>query len=119
MRSEVMKHHGLTRDLPRAGYFETEQQREIFDDITAAIHGGKLLALVGLVGCGKTTTLHRLVEALKDEKEILVAQSLAVDKHRVNLGTLMTLIRDGTQGATGTLAACKHGRERAGRHDLF
>jgi type II secretory pathway predicted ATPase ExeA len=92
MRSEVMKHHGLTRDLPRAGYFETEQQREIFDDITAAIHGGKLLALVGLVGCGKTTTLHRLVEALKGEKEILVSQSLAVDKHRVNLGTLMTAL---------------------------
>ena len=90
MRSEVMKHHGLTRDLPRAGYFETEQQREIFDDITAAIHGGKLLAPVGLVGCGKTTTLHRLIESLKGEKNILVSQSLAVDKHRVNLGTLMT-----------------------------
>jgi len=42
-----------------------------------------------LVGCGKTTTLHRLTAALKDEREILVSQSLAVDKHRINLGTLM------------------------------
>ena len=42
-----------------------------------------------MVGCGKTTTLHRLTEALKDEREILVSQSLAVDKHRINLGTLM------------------------------
>jgi type II secretory pathway predicted ATPase ExeA len=42
-----------------------------------------------LVGCGKTTTLHRLTETLKDEREILVSQSLAVDKHRINLGTLM------------------------------
>jgi len=92
MRRDVMKHHGLTRDLPRAGYFETEQQREVFDDITAAIHGGKLLALVGLVGCGKTTTLHRLIETLKGEKEILVSQSLAVDKDRVSLGTLMTAL---------------------------
>ena len=92
MRSEVMKHHGLARDLPRAGYFETEQQREVFADITAAIHGGKLVALVGLVGCGKTTTLYRLIETLKDEKEILVSQSLAVDKDRVSLGTLMTAL---------------------------
>jgi type II secretory pathway predicted ATPase ExeA len=92
MRSDVMKHYGLTRDLPRSGYFETEQLREVFDDIQSAIHGGKLLALVGLVGCGKTTTLHRLIETLKDEKNILVSQSLAVDKHRVNLGTLMTAL---------------------------
>jgi len=92
MRSDVMKHYGLTRDLPRSGYFETEQLREVFDDIEAAIHGGKLLALVGLVGCGKTTTLHRLIESLKGEKNILVSQSLAVDKHRVNLGTLMTAL---------------------------
>jgi type II secretory pathway predicted ATPase ExeA len=92
LRSEVMKHHGLIRDLPRAGYFETAQQREIFDDITAAIHGGKLVALVGLVGCGKTTTLLRLIETLKGENAILVSQSLAVDKHRVNLGTLITAL---------------------------
>jgi type II secretory pathway predicted ATPase ExeA len=92
MRSDVMKHYGLTRDLPRSGYFETEQLREVFDDIEAAIHGGKLLALVGLVGCGKTTTLYRLIETLKEEKTILVSQSLAIDKHRVNLGTLMTAL---------------------------
>lgn len=73
MRSEVMKHHALTRDLPRAGYFETEQQREAFADITAAIHGGKLVALVGLVGCGKTTTLHRLIDASRQNTPIHAA----------------------------------------------
>ncbi len=92
MRSDVMKQYGLTRDLPRSGYFETQQLREVFNEIEAAIHGGKLLALVGLVGCGKTMTLHRLVETLKGEKDILVSQSLAVDKHRVNLSTLMTAL---------------------------
>jgi type II secretory pathway predicted ATPase ExeA len=92
MRSDVMKHYGLTRDLPRSGYFETEHQQKVFADIQAAIHGGKLLALVGLVGCGKTTTLNRLVQTLKAEKAILVSQSLAVDNHRVNLGTLMTAL---------------------------
>lgn len=91
-RHDVMKHYGLTRDLPRSGYFETEQQQKVFADIQAAIHAGKRLALVGLVGCGKTTTLNRLVQTLKAEKAILVSQSLAVDKHRVNLGTLMTAL---------------------------
>ena len=89
MQSEVMKHFGLTRGLPRAGYFETEQQSQAVEDLKSAIRGGQLLALVGLVGCGKTTTLHRLVETLRTDKEILISQSLAVDKHRVNLGTLM------------------------------
>lgn len=92
MRSDVMQHYSLTRDLPRSGYFETEPLREVFDDIKIAIHGGKLLALVGLVGCGKTTTLNRLITTLEGEKGILVSQSLAVDKHRVNLGTLMTAL---------------------------
>lgn len=92
MRSDVMKHYGLTRDLPRSGYFETERQQKVFADIQAAIHSGKLLALVGLVGCGKTTTLNRLVQTLKAERAILVSQSLAVDQHRVNLGTLMTAL---------------------------
>ena len=32
MRSDVMKHYGLTRDLPRSGYFETEQLREVLLD---------------------------------------------------------------------------------------
>jgi type II secretory pathway predicted ATPase ExeA len=33
-----------------------------------------------------------LIETLKEEKTILVSQSLAIDKHRVNLGTLMTAL---------------------------
>lgn len=92
MRSDVMKHYGLTRELPRSGYFETEQSREVFADVKAAVRSGRLVALVGLVGCGKTTTLYRLIETLQSEREILVSQSLAVDKHRVNLGTLMTAL---------------------------
>jgi ABC-type glutathione transport system ATPase component len=64
MRRDVMKHYNLTRDLPRSGYFETDKLREVFDDVKAAIHGGRLLALVGLIGCGKTTTMHRLAETL-------------------------------------------------------
>jgi hypothetical protein len=37
MQRDVMKHFGLTRGLPRAGYFETEAQRRVFNDIKAAV----------------------------------------------------------------------------------
>jgi type II secretory pathway predicted ATPase ExeA len=47
------------------------------------------VALAGQVGSGKTTLLWQLQELLKKEKEVEVTQSLAVDKPRVNLGTLM------------------------------
>jgi type II secretory pathway predicted ATPase ExeA len=48
-----------------------------------------LVAVSGVVGCGKTTLLQRIQEELAREREILVARSLAVDKDRVNLGTLI------------------------------
>jgi type II secretory pathway predicted ATPase ExeA len=57
--------------------------------LKAAITQGQLVALSGIVGCGKTTTLHRLHEMLGREPNIVVSRSLAVDKDRVHLGTLM------------------------------
>jgi type II secretory pathway predicted ATPase ExeA len=46
----------------------------------------------GIVGCGKTTTLHRLQEQLEAEGEILVAKSLAVDKEGVTLAALLVAL---------------------------
>lgn len=48
-----------------------------------------LVALTGIVGCGKTTTLKAIRNGLIKEKEVLVSQSLTVEKERVKLGTLM------------------------------
>ena len=46
----------------------------------------------GIVGSGKTTELGRLQEELRRETDILVAKSLAVEKNRVNLGTLIVAL---------------------------
>jgi type II secretory pathway predicted ATPase ExeA len=63
----------------------------MFKDIKAAIHSGKLVALTGIIGCGKTTTLRRLFEVL-DRGKILVSKSLSVDKDRATLSTLIAAL---------------------------
>ena len=64
MLHEVMAYYGFRRDLRHVGYFETAQHQQIVAALKAAITQGQLIALSGIVGCGKTTTLYRLHEVL-------------------------------------------------------
>ena len=89
MLHEVMEYYGLHRDVRQEGFFETEQYHQLFVALKTAIHHGQLIAVSGVVGCGKTTVLQRMQEELIRERDIVVARSLAVDKDRVNLGTLI------------------------------
>lgn len=89
MRLETMEHYGIVREFCNAGFHETEQHRLILREITAAVQHGRFIALSGIVGCGKTTTLNRLQEQLAGTEDILVAKSLSVDKERITLSTLM------------------------------
>jgi len=92
MLTEVMEHFALIKEFPKAGYYETDHQKQMFKDIKAAIYSGKLVALVGIIGCGKTTTLRRLFEVLEKEAKILVSKSLSVDKDRTTLPTLISAL---------------------------
>lgn len=92
MLTEVMEHFDLVKEFPKAGYYETDHQKQMFKDIKAAIHSGKLVALAGIIGCGKTTTLRRLFDVLEKEGKVLVSKSLSVDKDRATLGTLITAL---------------------------
>lgn len=87
--SDVMEYYGLHLGFRQAGYFETEQHRQLHKELKNAIRLGELIALTGIVGCGKTTLLRRVQDELIDEKDIVVSRSLAVDKERVHLATLM------------------------------
>ena len=89
MLHDVMDHYGLHRDFRHVGFFETEQYQQLFTELKTAIRQGQLVAVSGIVGCGKTTLLQRIQEELAREKDILVARALAVDKDRVNLETLI------------------------------
>ena len=92
MLTEVMEHYGLVRDFRKAGYYETADQQQMFKDIKSAIYAGKLIALTGVIGCGKTVTLRKLQESLQQESRILVSKSLAVDKARTTLPTLIAAL---------------------------
>ena len=92
MRVEVMEHFGLTVPLNQAGYYETEHHKELMKDIRGAINEGRLIAVCGLIGSGKTVTLRRLQQMLEDEKKVTVSRSLAIDKHSVKLATLLAAL---------------------------
>ena len=56
MLSDVRNYYGLARDFGQAGYFETGHSEQIVRELKHEIKVGKLVALSGIVGCGKTTT---------------------------------------------------------------
>jgi type II secretory pathway predicted ATPase ExeA len=74
MLNDAMVYFGLARS-PRdvgqeGGYFATDPHRRLLQDLTAAIHAGELVALVGRVGSGKTRALERLKARLREERLI-------------------------------------------------
>jgi type II secretory pathway predicted ATPase ExeA len=92
MRVEVMQYYGLTRPFNQAGYYETTHHQALMKDIRGAINEGRLIALCGVVGSGKTVMLRRLQRLLEEEKKITVSRSLAVDKHRIKLATFIAAL---------------------------
>ncbi len=89
MFTEVMEHFGLKQPLRKAGYYDTEHHQKVVKELKNAAKTGTLITLSGIVGCGKTTVLQRVQSELEQEDGILVSQSLAVNKERVTLTTLM------------------------------
>lgn len=92
MRVEVMQHYGLTQPLSQAGYYETDQHKQLLKDIKGAILEGRLIAVCGVVGSGKTVTMRRLQQQLKEENKITVSKSLSVEKHSIKLATLIAAL---------------------------
>lgn len=92
MRVEVMHYYGLTQALSQAGYYETEHHKQLIKDIKGAILEGRLIAVCGVVGSGKTVTLRRLQQMLRDENRVTVAKSLSVEKNSIKLATLITAL---------------------------
>ncbi len=114
MRQEIMSHYGIVREFSKAGFYETERHRQILRELKAAVQQGKFVTMSGIVGCGKTTTLHRLQEQLEAEGEILVAKSLSVDKEGVTLAALLVaLFYDLSVEKDPTIPTRPEKRERA------
>jgi hypothetical protein len=65
--SEVMDFYGLERDFQAVGFFETEQHRQLMRAIRPTLLSGKLAAITGPVGSGKTLFLRRFEAILEQE----------------------------------------------------
>ncbi len=92
MFSEVMEFFGLEQELDHLGFFTTEAQTHLEQELTKIIPQGRLIAISGIVGSGKTTFLQRLIANLGKAKEIIVSRSLAVESDKVSLSTLITAL---------------------------
>lgn len=90
MDIESMNFYGLDKRLDSADYFETENFQTMLKNIKKSISFGGIIALTGIIGMGKTVTLRRLQQALRDEKEnkIIISRSLASDRKQVTINTL-------------------------------
>jgi type II secretory pathway predicted ATPase ExeA len=87
MLADVQAHFGLAKPFQRVGNFETEHQRALVREVCAVVQTGRLVA--GRVGSGKTHLLTRIEEELGRSNRIAVAKSLAVDKRRTSLPSLI------------------------------
>lgn len=92
MRVEVMQHYGFTTPFNQAGYYETDHHKQLMKDIRGAILEGRLIAVCGVVGSGKTVMMRRLQQALENEKRIIVSKSLAIEKHNIKLATFIAAL---------------------------
>jgi type II secretory pathway predicted ATPase ExeA len=92
MRADVMEHYGILKPFTQSEYYETEHYRQLFKDIKSSILEGKLIAVCGVVGSGKTVTIRRLQQSLREENRFVVSKSIAIEKRRTNLGTLISAL---------------------------
>lgn len=92
MIHDVQEFFGLERAFKDAGYFKTEAYSQTFNDLKHAISSSRLVALTGIVGCGKTTAARKMREELEKKDAYIVAVSHAIDKDRVTVNTLLTAL---------------------------
>lgn len=92
MLTEVAIHFGLDKEFRQAGYPETVAQKQLLQDLKIAAQSGSLVALTGVIGSGKTTTLRRLFSVLMKENKILVSKSISIEKNRSTMTTLISAL---------------------------
>jgi type II secretory pathway predicted ATPase ExeA len=92
LTAKIMRQFQIAKDWGQAGYYETARSKEIGADVRAAIMAGRLIALSGPVGVGKTMLIKQLQARIITDKKVIFARSLSIDKPRVVLPALMTAL---------------------------
>ena len=92
LNMEIMDHYNLVKEWRAAGFYETENHRRITTAVRRGLGSGRLIAITGPVGVGKTVFLHRLQDTIAGEKKVIVAESLSVDTARTTVPTLISAL---------------------------
>jgi type II secretory pathway predicted ATPase ExeA len=92
LTADIMNHFGIEKDWEVVGFYETAHHKQLIANVRNAILAGRLVAITGPTGIGKTLTLNRLQAAIAAEGKIIVARSLSIDKPRLVLSSLMTAL---------------------------
>ena len=92
LNAEIMARYALAKDWRSAGFHETENHRQIGRAVRAGLGSGRLIAITGPIGVGKTVFLHRLQDEIASEKKVVVAESLSVDTNRTTVPTLIAAL---------------------------
>ena len=92
LTAEIMERYCLTKDWRSAGFYETENHRQIGRAVRAGLGSGRLVAITGPIGVGKTVFLHRLQDEIASEKKVTVAETLSVDTARTTVPTLIAAL---------------------------
>jgi type II secretory pathway predicted ATPase ExeA len=113
MLADVQSHFGLRRPFHDAGTFETEHHRAVIREVCSVVQTGRLVIISGLVGSGKTHLLRQIEHQLGKAGKVAVAKSLAVDKRRTSLPSLIeALFYDLTPGHRGQVKMPKQPERR-------
>jgi type II secretory pathway predicted ATPase ExeA len=87
--AEILKQYRLTRDFFQTGLFKSKEQSRTEESLKEHINQGHFVALTGSVGAGKTTLIRKVIADLKKSKSVLVGESMAIEKERINLSSLV------------------------------
>ena len=92
LTSRIRKQFHIAKDWREAGHFETVRMKQVGDDLRAAVLAGRLIAISGPVGAGKTAAINRLKGQVAAEGKVIVVRSLSIERHRITLPALMTAL---------------------------
>lgn len=67
MIRDVKRYFDMEKEFRNADFLETNSYRQICDDVVSTIRNGHLVALTGIVGCGKTVTVRKIRMVFKQE----------------------------------------------------
>ena len=85
LNAEIMQRYDLARDWRAAGFYETDNHRHLAQTLRIGIGAGRLIAVTGPIGIGKTEFITRLQDVVAAEKKISIVESATVDMTRTSV----------------------------------